>query len=111
MENNVDTSTILASLARHALTTFAGGLAAHGYIMSSDTEQFVGAALVGAGLVWSWWQKEGQADIAAAFDHLKDRVHAIPKVTIGTATAEVQKVNSAIEIAKVAASEPITPKP
>jgi hypothetical protein len=65
-----------AGMLRHALTGLAGTLAAHGYIQSSQTEQFIGAGLFLAGIAWSWWQKSGQAQVA---DLLK-------KLTTKTAT-------------------------
>jgi hypothetical protein len=57
---------LLASAVRHGLTTLAGVLATHGYLSSSASEQFVSAGLLFAGVVWSWWQKDGQAKVLAA---------------------------------------------
>lgn len=56
---------ILAGIVRHALTTAGGALVAGGYMESSDTSAFIGGGMVIAGIVWSWWQKEGQAEVAA----------------------------------------------
>lgn len=55
---------ILAGIVRHLLTAAAGVLAAHGYLASSGTEQFIGAGMVLAGIAWSWWQKSGQQMLA-----------------------------------------------
>lgn len=60
---------ILGGVARHALTTFAGGLVAEGVIKDSDTTMFVGAGMALAGVAWSWWQKVGQAK---ALEELKN---------------------------------------
>jgi hypothetical protein len=56
---------ILAGLVRHGLTSIGGALVAGGYIQSSDTSAFIGGGMVVAGMLWSWWQKEGQAEVAA----------------------------------------------
>ncbi len=58
----MDLQTILGLIARHALTTIAGTLVAHGYLASSGTEQFIGAGMVFLGIAWSWWQKVGQKE-------------------------------------------------
>lgn len=65
------TQSILAGIVRHLVTTGAGVLVAHGYIQSSQTEQVVGAVMVLVGIGWSWWQKQGQAAVAAELDRLK----------------------------------------
>jgi hypothetical protein len=67
----MDTQTILALLARHALTYVGGILAAHGYLGSSTTEGFVSAGMLLAGVAWSWWQKQGQAWAWAELARLK----------------------------------------
>lgn len=77
------TQSIVAGIVRHALTTGAGMLVAHGYIQSSQTEQVVGAAMVLIGVGWSWWQKSGQAAVAAELAKLKAQRAAAP--------AQVQK--------------------
>lgn len=56
---------ILAGMVRHLLTTAGGALVAGGYMQSSEQAAFVGGGMVIAGIVWSWWQKEGQAEVAA----------------------------------------------
>ena len=61
----MDLHTILGLIARHALTALAGVLVAHGYLQSSATEQFISACLLVIGVGWSWWQKTGQAQVAA----------------------------------------------
>lgn len=55
---------ILAGIVRHALTTAGGALVAGGYMQSSQTADFIGGGMVIAGIAWSWWQKEGQAEVA-----------------------------------------------
>lgn len=55
---------ILAGIARHALTTAGGALVTGGYMQSSEMTAFVGGGMVVAGIIWSWWQKRGQAIVA-----------------------------------------------
>jgi len=69
----METQTILALIARHGLTTAGGFLAAHGYLGSSTTEQFVSAGMVFAGVGWSWWQKYGHAAVVAELAKLKGK--------------------------------------
>jgi len=57
------TAAILRGVARHGLTTVAGYLVAHGYLADSDTQQFVGAGLVLAGLAWSVLDKLARAEL------------------------------------------------
>lgn len=61
---------ILAGLVRHGLTTAGGALVAGGYMQSSDTSAFVGSGMLLAGIVWSWWQKVGQAQTTALLKKL-----------------------------------------
>jgi hypothetical protein len=72
----MDTQTILAMLARHALTVAAGWLATKGYIDSSATEGVISAGMTVAAVGWSWWQKTGQAEIAAELVKLKAQKNA-----------------------------------
>jgi hypothetical protein len=67
----MDYGTILGLVARHALTTLAGWLVSQGIIQSNGTQGFVGACMLVLGVVWSWYQKYGQAAIAAELDRLK----------------------------------------
>lgn len=67
----MDMQTIAGLAARHFLTTSGGWLAAHGYLGSTTTEQFVGAGMIVAGIGWSWWQKQGQAAVAADLARFK----------------------------------------
>lgn len=61
----MDSQTFLALLLRHALGWVAGALLACGYIDSSMTEGFISAGM-GLGVVlWSMWQKKGQAEVLA----------------------------------------------
>lgn len=62
-------STIAGLLARHALTSIAGWLAAHG-LMAADpsaTEAFIGAGMLILGIGWSAYVKYGKALVDAAF--------------------------------------------
>lgn len=59
--NDVSWNTILQLAARHVLTWFGGVLIAHGYLQSGSLEQFIGAGMTLAGVLFSWWQKQGQA--------------------------------------------------
>ena len=74
--DNVDLQTLLGLFVRHGLTTLGGILAAHGYLGSSTTEQFVAAGMVIVGVAWSWWQKRGQGLVAAELEKLKARATA-----------------------------------
>jgi hypothetical protein len=59
----------LAGLVRHGMTTAAGALVAAGLLQSGDSANFeqIGSGLVlgVVALAWSWWQKAGQAKVAA----------------------------------------------
>lgn len=60
---------ILAGQLRHALTVAAGALIARGALQSDQRGAFVtiglGVASWAVGAGWSWWQKRGQAKVAA----------------------------------------------
>jgi hypothetical protein len=79
---------ILAGLARHALTSLGGYLVASGAISSSQVDTFVGAGLMIAGVLWSWWQKVGQAKVAALLQHL----------TATSTTADAKAVAQAVPV-------------
>jgi len=64
-------TTVLGLIARHGATTLAGILVSHGYLQSSGTEQFVGAVMLILGVAWSWWQKQGQRQVAEELAKLK----------------------------------------
>jgi hypothetical protein len=68
--------TILAGVVRHGLTTLGGALVTGGYMDSSSTAAFVGGGMVLAGVVWSWWQKEGQARALAILARMNPVVAA-----------------------------------
>lgn len=76
---------ILAGVARHALTSIGGWEVAHGYMQSSDMTAFVGGGMVVAGVLWSWWQKEGQVKFIALLAKMK------PVASPGATTAEAVK--------------------
>lgn len=65
------TKTVLALGARHALTTVAGMLIAHGYLQSSQSQAFVGAGMLIIGVAWSWWQKTGRAALEGEVAYLR----------------------------------------
>ena len=65
------TQAILAGIVRHVLTGAAGMLVTAGYLQQSQTEQFIGAGVMLAGIAWSWWQKSGQAAVAAELAKMK----------------------------------------
>lgn len=76
---------ILAGIARHALTTAGGALVTGGYMSSNDMTAFVGGGMVVAGVLWSWWQKEGQRKIIAILAKMK------PVASEGASTAAAAK--------------------
>jgi hypothetical protein len=62
----MDWTTIGALVARHALTTAGGWLAANGFLPDGTTAQtFVGAGMTLLGVAWSVWQKADHAKIVA----------------------------------------------
>ena len=63
--------TILAGMVRHALTTAGGALVAGGYMESNEMGAFVGGGMILAGIVWSWWNKRGQALVSAELAKIK----------------------------------------
>jgi hypothetical protein len=83
---------ILGLAARHALTAIGGYLVSSGYLQSSDTNAFIGAGMVLAGIVWSWWQKRGQAKVA----ELLKKVTARATTTDAVAMAKIAAPGSAI---------------
>lgn len=107
---------ILAGIVRHGLTSLGGALVAGGYMQSSDTAAFVGGGMVMAGVIWSWWQKEGQAEVAALLKKMtatKTKVDAVkaaevlpPAAAVDTAlkSASVQSVVVKVLIAAFVAS-------
>jgi hypothetical protein len=87
---------ILAGIVRHALTSAGGALVAGGYMSSSETSAFIGGGMVIAGIVWSWWQKEGQAKFIAILAKMK------PVASPGASTAEAVKSADAAVKAELA---------
>jgi hypothetical protein len=87
------TQAIAAGILRHVLTSAASLLVAHGYLQSSGTEQFVGAGLFLAGIAWSWWQKSGQAEVAAALKKVTARNTTAAAVT----TAQTLPTGAAVK--------------
>lgn len=103
----MDVKTVLALMVRHGLTTAAGILVTHGYMASSGTEQFVSAGLFLAAIVWSWWQKSGQAQITALLKKLTGHqtvpgavaeAKLIPAAPVVTPLQEAQTIATAAKI-------------
>lgn len=67
----MDMDTVLSLLARHALTTIGGGIAATGWGAGLDNQTFVGAGMVFVGLLLSWWNKRGYALVEAELAKFK----------------------------------------
>ncbi len=91
---------ILAGVVRHALTTAGGALVAGGYMQSSQTADFIGGGMVVAGVLWSWWQKEGQAEVG----ELLKKITAQKTVKNAVSAAEVLPPKAAVDTAVKAAS-------
>jgi hypothetical protein len=87
---------ILAGVVRHGLTSLGGALVAGGYMDSSDTTAFVGGGMVVAGVLWSWWQKRGQAKVLAIIA----KMHPVAPASASTNEA----VKAATQAAKAVAS-------
>lgn len=77
------TKTIAAGMIRHGLTIAGGSLVTAGYMQSSDTQAFVGGGMALVGILWSWWQKTGQARALA----LLARMHPVASPTASQAEA------------------------
>ena len=71
--DDVSIGTILGSIARHGLTTIGGSLVTAGYLDKGSTQAFVGGGMVLVGVLWSWWQKKGQAEVISALQSLRRR--------------------------------------
>lgn len=91
---------ILAGLVRHGLTSLGGALVAGGYMQSSDTSAFIGGGMVIAGMAWSWWQKEGQAQVSALLKKMTDTKTKADAVK----AAEVLPPSAAVDTALKSAS-------
>jgi hypothetical protein len=82
-------TTAAGSVVRHGLTTAAGALVTDGLIESGDSAGFVkiGTGIVmGVGaLALSWWQKSGQAQVAAALKKLTAKNTTAAAVTTAQA--------------------------
>ncbi len=81
---------IVGLISRHGLTTVAGYLIGLGLLHGgSDESSFitVGSGIVAGAvaIVWSWWQKQGQKEVAAALKHLT--ITATSKAAVVTANA------------------------
>ncbi len=60
---------VIGGVARHVLTAIAGFLVTTGALSASQSTQFVsmgcGIVLWAATVAWSWWQKNGHAQVLA----------------------------------------------
>lgn len=103
----MDMSTLFSLIARHLLSGAGVWLAAHGLVCATGcspgqitAEQFVGAGMALVAVLWSVWQKWGQAIVAAQLARLKDHVAAIPDPMAGGPLARVaDKVDAAKAVA------------
>jgi hypothetical protein len=57
------------AMVRHILTTAGGFFAAKGIISGSAVTDFIGAGMVMAGVLWSWWEKVGHGSMLAMLQH------------------------------------------
>jgi hypothetical protein len=90
--DNTTVETIGAGIIRHLITTAAGALVANGTIQSSQSQQFIGAAMFFVGIAWSWWQKSGQAEVQ---DMLK-KMTAKKTVAAAVVTAQALPTGAAV---------------
>lgn len=63
--------TIAAGVIKKGLLVAGTGLASHGVISASQTEMFVSAGMVLAGLAWSFWNDYGRAIVLSQLEVLK----------------------------------------
>lgn len=89
----MDYQTMAAMLLRNALVSAAGALVTHGVISAGQTETVVGAVMVLAGVAWSWWQKQGQANVVAELAKMSGRASksatTADAAAVGTEAAKV----------------------
>jgi hypothetical protein len=102
---NEQTQAILAGLARHALTGVAGSLVTVGAIQSGQKEQFLtiasGIVVWAVGFAWSWWQKSGQAKVAALLKKLTTRTPAqAASITTAAAVTAAQALPAGSAVTK-----------
>ena len=90
--NDVSLQTILTLAARHLLTVAGGWLIHQGYLDASGQEAFIGAGMTVAGVLWSWWQKRGQAmalaDAARAYDSVTAQLRSFRKLPAASVGAK-----------------------
>lgn len=71
--DNVDLQTFVGLAFRHAAGAIAGWLISQGYLQADAKQGFIGALVLVGTVALSWWQKSGQAEVAAELAKLKAR--------------------------------------
>lgn len=56
----------ILGIVRHLLTSAAGGLIAHGYLTTDQSQQIIGGLIAIIGVAWSLYQKYEQQQAAKA---------------------------------------------
>lgn len=79
---------------RHGLTTLGGMLVTSGYMQSGEMQTFIGGGMVLAGVLWSWWQKRGQAEVAALLKKVTARSTTVDAVAAAKLAAPGAAVKS-----------------
>lgn len=94
-------TTAAGSVVRHAMTTAAGALVTDGLVQAGDSDSFVkigSGILMGLGaLGLSWWNKSGQAQVAA----MLKKMTAKTSTTAAVATAQALPTGAAVTKALV----------
>lgn len=70
----MDKKTILAMLLRDGLKSLAGALVFHGWLASGATEAFIGAGMLVASSLWSFWVTSGRTIAQASLEILQAKV-------------------------------------
>lgn len=86
------TKTIAAGFIRHGLTLMAGSLITAGYLDANGAPAFVGGGMAMAAVMWSWWQKVGQAHALA----ILARMHPVA-APMSTQAEAVKAANIAVK--------------
>lgn len=94
---------ILAMMVRHALTVVGGAMLHGGWVNADGEAQLEGAGMVLAGVAWAWWQKVGQAQVAAMLKKLTDTTTTKGAVAVATELPAAKSIG-AVAVAKVDAT-------
>jgi hypothetical protein len=82
-------STVAGMIVRHGLTTLGGALAGAGVVNGeAGVTQFVGAGMVIFGIALSWWNKKGQAQVAALLKKVTNRDTTVAAVNVAQAVPQ-----------------------